>query len=70
MKNITKYQSLDFIHYATMLIPVLVLLTRVFFEPASGDEVFFLDPGAQLAFTGRMTSTCSYTNSSTELMGV
>jgi hypothetical protein len=67
MNYITKNRSLSFIHYAILLIPVLVLLARAFFEPPWTDEVFFLDPGAQLAFTGRMISSCSFTNSSTEL---
>lgn len=69
MNNTTKQRGLSFIHYAILLIPIIILLTRAFFEPAWDDEVFFLDPGAQLAFTGRMTSTCSYANSSTELWG-
>lgn len=69
MNNTTKQRGLSFIHYAILLIPIIILLTRAFFEPAWDDEVFFVDPGAQLAITGRMTSTCSYANSSTELWG-
>jgi len=69
MNNTTKHRGLTFIHYAIILIPVVLLLARAFFEPAWDDEVFFVDPAAKLAFTGQMTSTCSYTNSSTELWG-
>jgi len=56
-------------HYSCIALALLVSVTSAFMRPAWCDEVAYIDPGAQLALTGRMFSTAWVTNSPEALWG-
>ncbi len=65
------YQSEDrgIAHYACLMLALVVSLAYAFMRSPWCDEVAYVDPGAQLALTGRMFSTAWITNSPLELWG-
>jgi len=57
------------VHHLCVLAALVVSLAFAFAKPSWCDEVAYVDPGAQLALTGRMFSTAWVTNSPLELWG-
>lgn len=56
-------------HFACVLGALMLALSYAFLVPAWCDEVAYVDPGAQLALTGKMVSTAWVTNSPEALWG-
>jgi len=56
-------------HFALVAVALLLALVCAFLSPPWCDEVSYVDPGAQLALTGRMVSTAWVTNSPEVLWG-
>lgn len=56
-------------HSVTVVSALLLASARAFLMPSWCDEIAYVDPGAQLALTGRMISTAWVTNSPEALWG-
>lgn len=56
-------------HFVCIALALLVSVASAFMRPAWCDEVAYIDPGAQLALTGKMVSTAWVTNSPEALWG-
>lgn len=56
-------------HFVCVVLALLLASVQAFLAPSWCDEVAYVDPGAQLALTGRMVSTAWITNSPEALWG-
>lgn len=64
-----KLQGWRWWHLAVIASALLLASVQAFLAPAWCDEIAYVDPGAQLALTGRMISTAWLTNSPEALWG-